>query len=327
MNAARTAARSSTASPAAVVPPGDVTFARSTSAESSPFGEEPRRSDEQLAHERGADVAARPAWTPASISASATRNRYAGPDPERPGHRVERGLRHPDDRTHRTRGSLRPTPGRPRPRPRRARSPRRPRRRARACWASPAPRARPARTASTTRRGHAGGDRQEAASRRPARPRPRPSRRRPASRRARPPSIPTPSSEPSTSTPRSSSDSCPADETGSPSTSQLVRCRPTGRRAAPERARRPCSRRRARPTGTSWAARVPAGPGRARTGRADTRGPRTDGPGRTTPTSPMRDAAPDPRGGCAPAGPNRNAGQRQKREAKPRRRRPGRRST
>ena len=84
-NAARTPCASSTARPAAVVPPGDVTAARSDSGVVVAVGRaaSPRRAGS------GAPVArcvsrGRPTSTPASIIASATRNTYAGPEPDRP---------------------------------------------------------------------------------------------------------------------------------------------------------------------------------------------------------------------------------------------------
>ena len=67
-------------SPAAVVPPGDVTIARSR-AGSPRVGEQRRRADEELRGQRLRQRPRQTGGTPASISASATRKRYAGPEP------------------------------------------------------------------------------------------------------------------------------------------------------------------------------------------------------------------------------------------------------
>src|SRR5215203_6066582 len=82
--AARTPWRSSSRSPAAVVPPGLVTAVRSSAGllplSTSSFADPSRVWNASVsAVSRG-----RPPRTPASAIASATRNRYAGPDPERP---------------------------------------------------------------------------------------------------------------------------------------------------------------------------------------------------------------------------------------------------
>src|SRR5690606_21395206 len=84
MSAARTARSSSTRTPAAVVPPGEVTAARSASGPCSPSASS--RAAPRIVWRTRASAVGRgsPASTPASMRASATRKTYAGPEPDRP---------------------------------------------------------------------------------------------------------------------------------------------------------------------------------------------------------------------------------------------------
>src|SRR5206468_930976 len=83
--ASRTAARkpcaSSSARPAAVVPPGDVTAARNDSGDSSPTASRRLEPSSVWITSARALSRGRPTSTPASIIASARRNTYAGPEP------------------------------------------------------------------------------------------------------------------------------------------------------------------------------------------------------------------------------------------------------
>src|ERR1019366_4430832 len=83
-NAARTARPSSTRSPAAVVPPGDVTWARSSSGD-SPVTTSSAAEPSKVPTTSWRDTSRERPWcTPASISDSTTRYRYAGMDPDSP---------------------------------------------------------------------------------------------------------------------------------------------------------------------------------------------------------------------------------------------------
>ena len=139
------------ASPAAVVPPGDVTAARSASG--------PRRSARAASPNRAVSASTsraatgrgRPTSTPASMSASATSITYAGPGARQAGDGVELRLvdAHDDaDRAEQPLGELEVLVGR---RSRRARSRTRRARRAQACSASPARPAGPARPLRASR--------------------------------------------------------------------------------------------------------------------------------------------------------------------------------
>ena len=76
---------SSCASPAAVVPPGEVTAARRTARGVVAHGEQATPTPRSVWSTRMRAVSAvSPTSTPASIRASASRNTYAGPEPERP---------------------------------------------------------------------------------------------------------------------------------------------------------------------------------------------------------------------------------------------------
>ena len=72
--AERTARASRARSPAAVVPPGEVTAARSCSGSSPGLLEHAGRTDEGLDNQRPAHSRGKPDSTPASMSASATKN-------------------------------------------------------------------------------------------------------------------------------------------------------------------------------------------------------------------------------------------------------------
>ena len=145
------ACSSSTRSPAAVVPPGRGDH-RPQRGRVAALGEQRRRADEQLARRAPRRLGrASPASTPASISASATRNRYAGPVPDRPVTASSWRLGRRARRCRRRRGSPRPSRGRRRVAVAPARSPRRPGRRAPACSASPARRRRPSPAAASQR--------------------------------------------------------------------------------------------------------------------------------------------------------------------------------
>ena len=75
---------SSTCSPAAVVPPGDVTAARNESGVSVPSPRSVLAPSRVWRTSAAAVGLGSPTSTPASIIASARRNTYAGPEPERP---------------------------------------------------------------------------------------------------------------------------------------------------------------------------------------------------------------------------------------------------
>ena len=65
MTPARIPARSSSRRPAAVVPPGDVTWPRSWAGCSSDSDKQPGRADQELLGQRGGDVARQPGGDPA----------------------------------------------------------------------------------------------------------------------------------------------------------------------------------------------------------------------------------------------------------------------
>ena len=93
--AARTPCCSRTRSPAAVVPPGEVTAARSASAPSSDVGQQGGGAEQRLDAERLADVAGQARRARRPRSAPRPRGtRRPGPEPDRPGDRVEQRLLH-----------------------------------------------------------------------------------------------------------------------------------------------------------------------------------------------------------------------------------------
>jgi len=82
--AARSRADSSSRSPAAVVPPGDVTAARNAAGPSSLWASNVAEPSSVCSTSFSDTSRVNPTSTPASIIASATRKTYAGPDPDRP---------------------------------------------------------------------------------------------------------------------------------------------------------------------------------------------------------------------------------------------------
>ena len=110
MKAERTARASSTRTPAAVVPAGDVASARSDSGSrpvSASNAAEPRMVSTTSVR---LTARVRPICTPASMSASATKKKYAGTRAREAGHRIELVLGQSNDGT-------RPRKARPQPRP------------------------------------------------------------------------------------------------------------------------------------------------------------------------------------------------------------------